>query len=64
MYDVSNFSQISAIKAYTKSANKTVEQLERAKGAYYYLIGSKEGEEYIRKNLNDSEIEELKEKKN
>ena len=62
MYAVSNFSQISAIKAYTKSANKTAEQLERAKGAYYYLMGSKDGEEYIRKNLNDSEIEELKEK--
>lgn len=62
MFDVSNFSQISAIKAYTKSTNKTDKQFVRAKGGYYYLMGSKDGEEYIKKNLGTSEIEELKEK--
>ena len=62
MFDVSNFSQISAIKSYNKSTNKTTEQLARAKGAYYYLMNSKDGVEYIKKNFSDSEIEELNEK--
>ena len=62
MFDVSNFSQISAIKSYSKSTNKTTEQLARAKGAYYYLMNSKDGVEYIKKNFSDSEIEELNEK--
>lgn len=60
MLDVSVASQINILKKYKEIENYTAEDSKKARGAYYYLIDTEKGKEYIDKNLNNTQIEAIK----
>lgn len=62
MFDVSYFSQRKILEEYKTSASHTSEEEQKAKGAYYYLNGTKKGREYIKNNIDDYDKSEFKTK--
>ena len=62
MFDVSYFSQRKILEEYKTSASHTSEEEQKAKGAYYYLNGTKKGREYIKNNIDDYDKNEFKTK--
>lgn len=62
MFDVSYFSQRKILEEYKTSASHTSAEEEKAKGAYYYLNGTKKGREYIKNNIDDYDKSEFKTK--
>lgn len=62
MFDVSYLSQRKILEEYKTSASHTSAEEEKAKGAYYYLNGTKKGREYIKNNIDDYDKNEFKTK--
>ena len=57
MFDVSNYSQYCILKSYDITESLDNKAKNKVYGAYNYLAGSDDGEEYIKKTLNNEEIE-------
>lgn len=58
-FDVSDFSQINNLKLYSQKSELTDEDKIKINGAYNYLKYTTKGKDYINKNLNKNQIDEI-----